>query len=210
MKRIVIVLLFVAGKALGQGAGSELYQYNYSFIHPAFAGNQGQRISILGNTTAYGTSDLNKHTAFLMGYENYFEKINSGVVVTGYSERAGASSLSSLALSCNYRITLSESSMLVTSVRAGTHYQSFSDVYYSVTQSDQLLDLNLSASNWTADFGVLFKMKEFYFGALANNLAHSSATLDLINLPDPLTNNYAAIIGTSFTLSEHLESEHSL
>lgn len=212
MKKIIIVLmLFAAGNARCQGIGSELYQYKYSFIHPAFAGSQGQGISMLGQTTAYDRSFGNTmQSMVLVGYENYFEKINSGIAVTGYSQRLGYTSLSSVGLSYNYRITLGESSALITGVRAGTHYHSFSASYIPVEPSDPIIDANFSASNWTADLGVLFKMKAFYFGGLANNLAHSNATLDLIGSPDPLDNNYAAIIGTSLTLGEHLKSEHSL
>lgn len=212
MKKIIIVLmLFAAGNASGQGVESELYQYNYSFVHPAFAGNDGQRIAILGRTTAYDRSFGNTmQSMVLIGYENYFEKINSGIAVTGYSERLGYGSLSSLALSYNYKITLGESSALVTSVRAGTHYHSFSTNYIPIEPSDPLIHANLAASNWTADLGVLFKIKESYFGGLANNLAHSNATLDLIGSPDPLENDYAAIIGTSLTLGERLKSKHSL
>lgn len=94
MKRALIIsLLFLTGKALGQGLSSELYQYNYSFVHPAFAGWEGQKISLLGSTATHDRGfGVDKPTMLLVSYENYFEKIKSGVAATGYSRRRLASS----------------------------------------------------------------------------------------------------------------------
>lgn len=214
MKKILVISLFLTtGKLFGQGIESEIYQSNYTFIHPAFAGSKGQQISMLARTAMYGRSFGNQaQTMILLGYENYFEKIRSGVALTGYSERFGPSSISSLAISYNYKLILGSSSELVTSVRVKRHAYSVStDQYRSIEPDDPLLsNSNLSASNAAADFGVLLNVKESYFGLLANNLVHTDNTIGLLGGLDILNKNYAAIIGTSFTISEHLASEHSL
>lgn len=215
MKKIFIIsLVLISGKLFGQGIESELYQTNYSFIHPAFAGSEGQQISMLARTASYGNSFGDQaETMVLMSYENNFEKIRSGVALTGYSERSGPSSLSSLAISYNYKLTLGTSSELITSVRVQRHSYSVSvDHYRPIEPSDPLLNnkMNLSASNAVADLGVLLKVKESYVGMMANNLVHTNNTIEALGGTDYLGENYAAIIGTSFTISEHLVSEHSL
>ena len=118
MKKILVISLFLmTGKLFAQGIESELYQFNYSFVHPSFAGSEGQRISMLARTAMYNRSfDNDAQTMVLLGYENYFEKIRSGVALTGSSERFGPSSFSSLAISYNYKMILGTSSELVTGV----------------------------------------------------------------------------------------------
>ena len=213
MKTILIIsMFFAAANVLGQGMASELYQYNYSFVHPAFAGAEGQKISLLGRTAKYdGGFGRVAQTMFLVSYENYFEKLSSGLAVTGYSEGFGPSSLSSLAISYNYKFTLGASTELITGARVQRHFHSVSlDYYREIHPNDPILNPNFSASNWAADLGAMLKVKEFYFGLLANSLAHSNNTGDMIGWPDDLNENYAAIVGGSFVLGEHLASQHSL
>ena len=212
MKRTLIIsLLLVSGKILAQGIQSELYQYNYSFVHPAFAGREGQKISMLGTTATYGqTFGDDKPTMVLMSYENYFEKVKSAVAVTGYSRRVGPLSLSSLAISYNYRFKVGASSELITSTRLHRHFYSASYNFRSIDPSDPILNADYSASNWAADLGAMLQVKEFYFGLLANSLLHSNNTGDMIGAPNELRENSAAIIGGSFVLGEHLKSQHSL
>ena len=214
MKKILVIsMLLMTGKVLGQGVEAELYQYNYAFVHPAFAGSEGQRISVMARTQRYKANLGNgaDNTMVLMSYENHFDKINSGVALTGYSERVGPSSLSSFAVSYNYKLTFGASSELITGIRAKRHFYSLSDDYYrQIEPSDPLLDQDLSASNWAADLGVLLRVKESYFGLVANDLLHTDNRIDFIGSPSRFGINYAGIIGTSFTISEHLMSEHSL
>ena len=213
MKKIFFIsVLLMTGKVLGQGIGSELYQYNYGFVHPAFAGSEGQRISMLVRTATYdGSFSDHAETMLLMSYENHFEKINSGIAVTGYSERLGPSSLSSLSLSYNYKLTLGASSELIASTRVRRHFYSVSGDYYrQIEPNDPLVNLDVSASNWAADLGVLFRRGESYVGLVSNDLLHTDNTLEVIGLPIRRERNLTALIGTSFTISEHLVSEHSL
>ena len=211
-KTFVIPLLLMSGTILGQGVEAELYQYNYSFIHPAFAGIEGERVSMLGRTTTYdGSFSDQKETMVLMSYENFFEKINSGIQVTGYSERLGPSSLSSLSFSYNYKLNVGESADLITSARAARHFLSVSTDYYrTIDPTDPVLNPDLSASNFAVDFGLLLKVKKSHFGLVANNLLHTDNRMDMIQSTSPLEGNFAAIAGTSFTISEHVMSRHSL
>lgn len=216
MKKIFIIYLaglFCTAKVLGQGIEAELYQYNYTLIHPAFAGSDGQKISILANTVTYdgsfGNSEAN--TLALMSYENYFDKINSGIAVTGYSERMGPSSFSSLGLSYNYKFRLGESVNLVAGAKVRRHIYSVSyDYFRSIEPSDPLLNPDVSEANWAADFGLLLNIRKFNFGLLANNLFHTNDKIDVVASKNHLDKNYAAIVGTSFRINDHLVSNHSL
>lgn len=214
MKKILIAsLLLMTVKAVGQGMEAELYQYNYSFIHPAFAGSEGQRISMLANTVDYNEQfgDGKPNTRVLISYENYFEKLNSGFAITGYSERLATSSLSSFSLSYNYKLKLGATSYLVAGARAGRHFYSVSSDYYRVIDpSDPLLDRDFSQANWTADAGLLLRVSKFYFGLVASNLIHTHNQIEGISSPVLIDNHEAAIVGTSFRISDHLVSNHSL
>ena len=167
---------------------------------------------MLARTAVYdGSFGDHAQTMLFMSYENYFEKIRSGVAVTGYSERKGPASLSSLAVSYNYKLNLGPSSELITSAKLGRHFHSVSvDHYRPITPSDPLLKADFFASNFTADVGLLLNVKEYYVGVVANNLLHTNNTMDMIQSSSPLETNFAAIIGTSFTISEEVASGHSL
>lgn len=214
MKKILIAsLLLISVKAVGQGIDAELYQYNYSFIHPAFAGSEGQRISVLANTADYDQQfgDGKPNTRVLVSYENYFEKLNSGFAITGYSERFATSSLSSFSFSYNYKVKLGTTSYLVAGGRTGRHFYSISSDYYRVIDpSDPLLDRDFSQANWTADAGLLLRVSQFYFGLVASNLIHTHNQIDAIPSSVTIDNHEAGIVGASFTISDHLVSNHSL
>jgi hypothetical protein len=197
----------------GQGISSELYPFNYTFVHPSYAGLEGQRISMLGNRleseNSFGQSPV---TVGFIGYENYFNKIKSGISIIAQAERLGPMAITNYGFSYNYKIKLNESVSMIPSIRFRRNIYNVELSFYDFNGDDPLIVYgDITEKNWTGDAGLLFQVKKTNFGVVFDNLVHSDNRSDLLSssatrFPEVVS----FMVGTEFTLSPTITSRHSL
>jgi type IX secretion system PorP/SprF family membrane protein len=219
MRKIILLIfaLLPCAQLLAQGIASDLYQYNYSIVHPGFAGSEGQhRVSLLANTIIYDDQFSERHVngnAFF-SYDNYFEKISSGIAVTGSAQRLGSETITSTSLSYNYQFKINDHATLIPAVRLRRYWYSLDLGFFrSIQPDDPLLtaDQDVTEANWSTDFGMVIKVKKFSFGVMAQNLIHTNDKLEGIGgSTGEIDREYTAIAEASFAINEHLSSTHSV
>jgi type IX secretion system PorP/SprF family membrane protein len=219
MRKIILLILVLlpCAQLLAQGIASDLYQYNYSIVHPGFAGSEGQhRISLLANTVIYDDQFSERHVngnAFF-SYDTYFEKIASGISVMGSAQRLGPKTVTSTSLAYNYQFKINDHVTLIPAVRLRRYWYSLDLSFFRVIQpNDPLLtaDQDVSEANWSTDFGLVVKVKKFSFGVMTQNFIHTNDKLEGISgSTGELDREYTAIAETSFTINKHLSSTHSV
>lgn len=211
---VCAVLVLVAISLRAQDSGVELYQYNYSFLNPSFAGKDKQKISMLAKITAYsGAFDDQFFSTAFLSYENYFNKLNSGVALTGFSQTFGVAATTSLALTYNYHFKITDDITLIPAIRVRRQTVSVDFSFYRpIDPVDPVIigEDEPTETNWTGDLGVAFTFKSFDIGLSAANLFYTKNRTEIANFPSQLDKFYTVLARGSFKINQHLSSEHSL
>jgi len=163
---IASLLLGVGSKVCAQTIGSELYQYNYSILNPAFTSIDDQNISFLLRTTSYNIFPHPTYaTEAFLSFTTKLDKINSGFGFMGSSSRLGISSMSTLSINYSYNIKINTNSSLILGTKISNDRSNFDvDLIEPLEFDDILLDPEknrLFISNVSLSFGMLFKAKDF-------------------------------------------------
>lgn len=210
--RILIVAFLIGCYPLAvkaQVISSELYQFNYLTLNPAFTGHDGQRISFLANTVKYQSTYFAE--TFLM-YETKFDKIHSGFGVTASSVVQGISSETSLNLNYSYSIEINKSSRIKLGSRISNNrmHIDFSR-YQNIDPNDPLLmpDSEESISNVTLSPGILAEFGNFYASISAENLM-STGNYEIGSSRIEDYDLYNIALGYSYKLKNWGELRHSV
>lgn len=210
--RILIVAFLIGYYSLAvkaQVINSELYQFNYLSLNPAFAGRGGQSISFLAKTIKYPSSYFAE--AFLM-YETKFDNIHSGFGVTASSVVLGISSETSLNLNYSYSIEINKSSRIKLGSRISNNrmHIDFSR-YQNVDPNDPILipDSEESISNFAFSPGILAEFGNFYASISAENLI-STGNYEIGSSRIEDYDLYNIALGYSYKLKNWGELRHSV
>ena len=199
---IIILNVSLTTIAVSQQISNELYQYNFFYINPAFAGMQGQNFSLMLNTRHYQNGSSIFEGSF--SYDTKFKKINSGFGFIGSSATLGSISQNNLSLNYSYHVKLRELSSIKFGVRIENQRQSMDfSQYRPVDPVDPLLNTSGGAysSNLSSSLGILVNVRDFYFGFSIDNLIRSNNQIPAISFyqekPKPLNN---LILGYDFKI----------
>jgi type IX secretion system PorP/SprF family membrane protein len=212
--RLLLALLIVVitlRQGVAQFNNQSLYQYNYFYISPAFAGRDGQNFSFM-STNMFAFEPYAASGVALMSYDTKLDKINSGIGVIAGVSTLGPQTQTYLGVNYAYDLKLSENS----SVRFGTRIKNertsidFSR-YRPLDPSDPvLIGAEVEAnSNLSVSLGTLLQIRDFYAGFSADNLINTGDFSFDVNSRSPsiLLNT---ILGYSFTIGEWGELEQSV
>jgi len=190
----VFCLTFNLGATIvAQTISSELYQYNYSILNPAFTSIDDQNVSFLLRTATYNySSGLVHQTDALLSFTTKLDKINSGFGFMGSSSGRGAS-ITNLNINYSYNIKISNNSNLILGTRISNNRSNIDlDLYGPIDPNDPVLDPDkdrLFISNISASFGVIFKIKNFIGAISADGILGkdkfdypAKATPDIVNI----------------------------
>ena len=207
--RLVIIAFSTLGfvKAFGQYS-NELYQYNYFYLNPAFAGADGQKFAMMVKGATFGQNNSISNT--LLSYDTKFDKINSGFGFIGEAASFGAVNETSLGINYSYQIKLGNSSSLNFGMSLRNQRFSFDYSRYRVLDpGDPLLNSpdSESFSNLMTDFGALFSVHDFYVGFSTSNLIQTGNGYLGGYKPEPVNK---VIIGYSFKIGTWGKSMHSI
>jgi type IX secretion system PorP/SprF family membrane protein len=210
--RLAILLGSIVYYSIGAKAqviNSELYQFNYLTLNPAFAGKDGQSFSLLAKTIKYPSFNFSEG---LLLYETNFDKFNSGFAFTGSSITLGAVSETSLGLSYSYSIRLSKSSKIVIGSRIANNWMNVDFGFYSnIDPTDPIFDpdKNESISNFTFSPGVLAEFGNFYASISIENLL-STNDYKIGNVLIEGYDLYNVVVGYSFKAKDWGDFRHSV
>jgi type IX secretion system PorP/SprF family membrane protein len=207
--RLILMILICLGffKVSGQ-YNNELYQYNYFYLNPAFAGADGQKFAMMVKGATFGQN--NSISNVFLSYETKFDKINSGLGFISKAIRNGPLNETSLGISFSNKIMVAKSSSLTFGIRLENQRESVNyDYYRSLDPNDPLLNPkeSESISNFSTDFGVLFQTHDFYLGISTINLLKSDKLLLFDKKSQTL---YNLIVGYTFKIGTWGKSMHSI
>jgi len=212
MKNLLIVCLILTAvnSAMGQEPISNLYQYNYTSVSPAFAGLDGQKITTMIN---YFSNGSYVNSSGFVGYELTIDKINSGLGFTASRGGLGAQSETYLNLLYNFQWKVGNGKFVF-----GAKITDYIDMidwtlYTTVDHNDPLLNsLPTSTNTMMFGLGVLFKTDRFFIGASTDNLTYSR--LKKVKYLSDQESFSAKMIhynaGVNFKIASWLTSTHSV
>jgi type IX secretion system PorP/SprF family membrane protein len=214
MNKVVIVLcgmLFLPYGSKAQGVNSELYLFNYTLIHPSFAGLDEQKISFLGSLFRYQTlSGYETSTLGFVNYERRLNKLNSGIAVTGFSTVTGPIATTSLGISYNYQHAINDKVVLIPGIRFRWNSSSLSLSYFSPGDDPLLVTGSTTESSVNADVGMLVQVDKLKIGVMVDNLFPTRTDIHENFYPGRYARTYTAVIGMRTQLSKVFAAEHSL
>jgi type IX secretion system PorP/SprF family membrane protein len=219
MKARVVILMvgvltsgWVFGQSYRQLSTTDLYQYNYTTISPAFAGVDGEKMTFIGSVFVPKNGVYNG-VGFL-GYETPIKKIKSGIGFNASIDRQSIRSFSDLNVLYNYQWTISEQSKLVFGAKltAAQFAIDVSDV--TVFGGDPLLTVYQganSASTFAAGAAVLFKHDKLFAGFSIDNVFHDTYRLYQINIFRGYYGpRYNLVVGRDFQVGKRCSTTHSV
>lgn len=179
MKRLffITILISMSSKvSVAQELYSDLYQYNYSSINPAFVGTNGTRMTFWG--TVFDPIDNavphERNSAF-MGFETRAKKISSGFGANVSAWRWTRFSSLSTNLLYNYYIPIGEESEVIIGGMVGVFSFSYdlSTFFTPIDQFDPLIpDGPSSSTAMQVGLAALYKTKKWFAGLSAENRPH--------------------------------------
>jgi type IX secretion system PorP/SprF family membrane protein len=207
--RLILMILICLGffKVSGQ-YNNELYQYNYFYLNPAFAGADGQKFAMMVKGATFGQNNSISNT--LLSYDTKFDKINSGFGLIGEASGFGAVNETSIGVNYSYQIKLGNSSKLNFGVNIKNHRLSVDhSKFIALDPVDLAYDYSdtESISNVSTDFGALFQAQEFYVGISTANLLQTTNGFPFDLKPEKI---YRMILGYSFKIGTWGKSMHSI
>lgn len=207
--RLVIIAFSTLGfvKAFGQYS-NELYQYNYFYLNPAFAGADGQKFAMMVKGATFGQNNSISNT--LLSYDTKFDKINSGFGFIGEAASFGAVNETSIGINYSYQIKLGNSSSLNFGMSLRNQRFSFDySRYRALDPGDPLLNSpdSESSSGLSTDFGALFRAQDFFIGFSTANLIQTNDAFLFDIKPQTV---YKLMIGYSFKIGTWGKSMHSI
>lgn len=215
MKNLILIFFFVllmGSRAYTQAPTSNLYQYNYTSISPAFAGLDGQKITMMGNY--FEDKSHARISSGFVGYEINADKINSGFGLTLSHQALGPQSSTYFNLLYNYQWKITDKSKLVFGAKVTDIFATVDFTQYiPVDPNDPLLNQPAQVSVTTLMFGLglLYKTDRFFIGISTDNLG--TKTIDpnqYLNIEDPEKKLVHYMAGVNFKIADWLSSEHSV
>lgn len=214
MRRLLVNILFVFAIhcAFAQEPVSDLYQYNYATINPAFAGIDGQKITATPRMMSNNGKSIRS-----MGFVGYEGRIkNSGFGVSGISTGIGPQTDSYLNAFYNYQWKLADGSKFVVAGKMSSYHLSIDfSKYNPIDPNDPLLDIGnpvKSQSHLLFGLGVLYKRDRFFVGLSTDNLVDARLKSDDIFKDQKLEMKklFHYIAGMNFNLGANIRSTHSI
>lgn len=206
---LLLLIIFHSLDTKAQVINSELYQFNYLSLNPAFAGRDGQSFSFLAKTIKYPSSYFAEG---LLLYETKFEKINSGFGLTGSSITLGAVSEASFGINYSYSIKVGKSSKIILGSRiANNRVHVDIDRLITLDPDDPILAPNgkESISNVTFSPGILAEFGKFHASISAENLL-STGNYEIGTLKVEDYDLYNIVLGYSYKVKNWGEFRHSI
>jgi type IX secretion system PorP/SprF family membrane protein len=188
----------------------DLYQYNYSLINPAYTGNEGShKFSATGRGDNLG--DTRPYTSWMLAYEAFIPRINSGVGVIYTKDNVGPYINQRYGLTYSYHFTLPDSSQLGLGINSSLDKSliDFSRYRYQ-DPFDPISRDKLSDKRPSVGVGMWYKRKNWFAGFSVDYLNRPTFFSDA-SLPQTLHERYQITLGyQDFQLGKHLSSTHSL
>lgn len=170
MKRffIVAILQIIASTTgVGQELYSDLYQYSYSSLSPAFAGSNGTKITAWGTVfTGLGNRFPAERNSAFMGFETRVKKIRSGFGFNASAWRWSGYASQSAILQYNYYIPVGEEDEIIIGLRGGLFSYSFTtSFFYPIDQNDPLFRPDYVTTRFLQlGAGAIYKSKRWFAG----------------------------------------------
>jgi type IX secretion system PorP/SprF family membrane protein len=214
MKNIIIVCWIITGVncAMAQEPVSNLYQYNYTSVNPAFAGLDGQKVTTMANYRSTGNYVT---TSGFLGYEVTVDKMNSGFGFTASRSSLGPQSQSFLNLLYNYQWKVGKSK-IVFGAKVSDYISviDFSQYQPIGNNFDPLLDMPSGASSNTMllGLGVLVKTDRFFVGISTDNATYARLKKNeyVVGEEDFSAKIIHYNAGVNFKIASWLTSTHSV
>jgi hypothetical protein len=192
---MIVILSVQNGKT--QGVSSELYQYNYFYVNPAFQDSSEHVLSFMGN---YFEVDDNRRYNGILSYQANISKLKSSIGFQGSSGNSRESftrrNIRSYGITINHAFQIGKSSTLTIGTKVYNQGRSYRP--YEFISGDPVIGPAFpSDSEWLLDLGLVFRVKSFFSGLSVIGLSSESK-------------RYGAIGGYTLLLSNSLKSEHSI
>ncbi len=210
MKRIALVVLsigFFYAEAQ-QGLISDLYQYNYTSINPAFAGLQGSTFSALTNTRLpiEGFYGVYSYAAFETSTRNQ----RHGVGLTSSYNHTDWARVAYVSLPCNYRFRIDDQRKLVVGAGASYVHMFYYPFYYGSFPQGINNPLRyedpITLDGFTTSLSVLYTAKGFFASLSADNVLRS----EFLGLTGNGNLSINGLIGKDYKWTDRLTSQHSI
>ena len=185
---IIIFLLAATAATTFSQIVTDLYQYHYTTVSPAFAGTAGNKITFQGSLWL-DEHDNSVATSFI-GAEFNIKKINSGIGFNATTFR-GEEDLSLMNVIYNYHFKIGEKSKFIVGTRLSS-LQVSSRVY--------------AATGFVGNIGVQLKGPRAYAGVSIDNVV----TSELRHFNYFTTRVWNIIVGRDIKVGEDFESMNSV
>lgn len=194
-----MMVAFLVQEGRSQDVASELYQYNYFYINPAFRDSSDHTFSLAGN---YYKANSLKGYSSILSYQGNIRKLNSSIGFQARSGKVGSQSVTDYGITVNHAFSINRFSWIVLGAKTYNQRNSIDNISYRAIHGGDPLIVDwqpdsTSRADWLFDVGLVFTAKRFFGG------------LSVIGLSSD-DRRYGAVGGYSFVLSNALRSEHSV
>jgi|GEM_PF-2736850 len=196
---------------------SDLYQYNYSTINPAYTGTEANhKFSAIGKGDNLG--DTHPYTSWMVAYEASVKKLHSGVGFMFTKDSFGPYINHRYSLTYSYAFSLPDSSQLRLGINSSLDKSDIDFSRYRYQDpSDPISRYELSDKRPSVGLGVWYKRKNWFAGLSVDYLNrptfYSDASLPYYaqSFAHTVREKYQITLGyQDFQLGKHLASTHSL
>jgi hypothetical protein len=188
---MIVIVSVQNGKT--QDVSTELYQYNYFYLNPAFQDSSDHVLSFMGN---YFEVNDNRRYSGIVSYQGNINKLKSSVGFQGTSGNYRNTSIRSYGITINHAFQTGKFSTLTIGTKVYNQGRSYKP-YEFISWDPTIGPAFPSDSEWLLDLGLVFRVKSFFSGLSVIGLSSEGK-------------RYGVIGGYTLLLGNSLKSEHSI